>query len=107
MGRDLAHSSHQGGRQRGRHIFRTLLHVIRPPTLIAHGKGTIRDLESVLGVHLPKLPTDGAKVIRTQADGMSVYVPPSLAPPAFNKWSKWAENYMDKVASAVAADLAI
>jgi hypothetical protein len=101
---------HQGGRERGRQIFRFLLGVIEPPILIAHGASTREELEDVLGADLAPPPDDATGAIRkTRVKGLSynptVYCIPSLAPPAFNKWSRWSADYLNKLAADVAAEL--
>jgi len=81
MGRNLAHLQNPGGRSRGRELFREILTIIRPRVLIAHGAGTTKELGRVLS---EKLPAVGVSYVP------SVFVIPSLAPPKWNVWQKWA-----------------
>lgn len=114
MSRDLSRAQHDGGRQRGTEIFTALLDVIRPAVLIAHGSGTHRDLARLLGVALPAAPESAgaaggalrvhARLARGPYD-VIVYVIPSLAPPAFNRWASWAADHLHAMARAVATHL--
>lgn len=114
MSSDLARREHTGGRKRGSEIFTTLLDLIRPPVLIAHGAGTHKELAGMLDVTLPDAPeslTDGVRSTRVESRlageryTTTVFVLPSLAPPAFNRWSGWAREHLDAVALAVATEL--
>jgi hypothetical protein len=93
---------HRRGRERGQEIFRTLLHFIRPSVLIVHGSDATRELAKVLGAMLPEPPDSSSKIKSKGTDNGMVFVLPSLAPPAYNKWSPWAQDYLDRIASAVA-----
>jgi hypothetical protein len=110
MSSDLAHKAHQGGKAAGRAIFRALLEIIRPVALIAHGAGTNKELARVLCANLPSLPlqqADGVKCARVHAQlpgdayAPMIFAIPSLAPPEWNKWQKWAQPHLAEVCSAV------
>lgn len=105
MSPELDRLEHVGGKDRGRLIFRTLLEHIRPPVIIAHGADTRRELARVLGDELPECPEQPDPVAFSQADQGEyrpwVFIIPSLAPPAYNRWSGWAGPYLQKVAGEV------
>lgn len=110
MSADLARAIHHDGRECGRQIFRFLLRVIKPPILITHGTSTRKELEKILGAELAPLPDHTTENIRkARLEGLSynptVYCIPSLAPPAFNSWGRWSEDYLNKLAADVAAEL--
>lgn len=103
MSSDLAHAKNQGGKALGREIFCEILGIIRPIVLIAHGAGTTKVLGRVLCTKLPSpASTQAAGVscarVRTQLRGESyaptVFVIPSLAPPKWNGWQKWAQFHL-------------
>jgi hypothetical protein len=108
----LSSPKHHAGKQQGTEIFRTLLELIRPPILIAHGKKTRRRLGRVLGAELPPcaeapgtlvwehVTTAGAKGYRPM-----VFVIQSLSPPAYNKWCGWAPAYFRQIAIEVSRRL--
>jgi hypothetical protein len=109
MSSDLARSRHRGGKQRGTEIFQTLLKWIKPAILIADGSGTRKELGRVLGVTLPECPTGpkqiALKSITYKESRLLVFVIPSLAPPAYNRWQSWAPGYLNVVADEVAGRL--
>jgi hypothetical protein len=101
----LSLAVHEGGRERGQEIFRTLLRFIRPSVLIVHGADAARELAKVLGTVLPEPPSVASQIKSKETDQGTVFVLPSLAPPAYNKWSRWAPTYLDRFALAVARTL--
>jgi hypothetical protein len=110
MSSDLAHKTHQGGKAAGRAIFLALLDIIRPVALIAHGAGTNKELARVLCTNLPSPPlhhADGVARARVQAQlrgeayAPMIFVIPSLAPPKWNGWQKWAQPHLAEVCSEV------
>ena len=105
MSSDLSLPRHDGGRQRGQEIFRTLLHRIEPAVLVVHGAGASKELARLLGTGLPEPPTTPGEIRRTDTSLGTVFVIPSLAPPAYNKWSSWAPGYLNGIADAVAGEL--
>lgn len=114
MSADLARAEHRGGREQGTAIFRFLLETIRPLVLIAHGSGTHKNLVRMLGSSVPEPPAalrDGVCAMRVRARaGDRPYEPlviaiPSLAPPAYNRWSSWAHAHLQAVATRVAEEL--
>lgn len=106
MSSDLGLAQHVGGRERGQEIFRALLALIRPRVLIAHGADTIRKLERIVGMALPAPPSRPDDPVIARSEAQTVIVLPSLAPPAYNKWSSVAAAHLDRVAGVVAAELA-
>ena len=110
MSSDLAQLKHSGGSQMGTEIFRTLLKMVRPSILIAHGVGTRKELGKVLGVTLPKCPRGpderALKAVAYAGNRLRVCVIPSLAPPAFSRWQPWASGYLDAVTRQVTQQLA-
>ena len=105
MSADLRSSGHAGGAKRGEDIFRTLLAQIKPRVLIAHGAGTLADLEGVLGQPVATAPEGPGDVRSVRVQEMTVFPIPSLAPPGYNKWARWAPGYLENLASAVAQEL--
>jgi hypothetical protein len=110
MSSDLADAEHRGGRLRGTAIFEALIDEIQPPILFAHGSATRQNLEKVLGCSLPELPqakNDGvcSCLIETDRGGRryraNVFLIPSLAPPAWNRWAGWAWPHIDMVCEGI------
>lgn len=104
MSSDLRH--HPDGVDQGREIFRILFSEIRPRVMIAHGAGTARELNRMFGFPRTGPPSTPEQVSRSEHDGTELVVIPSLAPPAWNRWSGWAGEHMERVAQHVAAVLA-
>lgn len=118
MSSDLNRHEHTEGKGRGRQIFSELLRVVQPSVLIAHGAGTLGDLSRSLGDQplatapttlesgasstVVTLPTPAGRDVPQQALVISI---PSLAPPGWNRWSKWAQAHLEAVADTVAATL--
>lgn len=102
MSSDLSRVEHRGGRARGTEIFSTLLRLIRPRVVIAHGAGTLRDLSKLMDATLPVPPESNSEVVYAECGGTLVFPVQSLAPPAWNRWSTWAREYLAKVAEATA-----
>jgi hypothetical protein len=106
MSKDLAHSSNAGGKEAGREIFLSLLQIVRPKVLIAHGEGTKKELERVLGVKGSNLPETrespvcslhtSTAVLGEAYRPMIIFIP-SLAPPKWNTWSNWAPDHFRAV----------
>ena len=103
MSSDLAQMQNKGGKAVGRQIFEEILAIIRPKILIAHGARTAKELGRVLSARLPAAAATKADHvscarIHTYLRGESytpiVLVIPSLAPPAWNVWQKWAEAHL-------------
>jgi len=105
MSNDLRLPEHKGGTSRGTEIFRELLRFVQPKVLIAHGAGTRDLLSNLLGVALPVPPKTLANPQATFVGGLTVFVIPSLAPPMWNQWSKWAVPYLTNVAKSAASAL--
>jgi|NGEPerStandDraft_6_1074524.scaffolds.fasta_scaffold127555_1 hypothetical protein len=110
MSSDLAHKTHQGGKAAGRAIFFALLEIIRPAALIAQGARTNKELARVLCTDLPSPPlhqADGvtrARIhaqLRGEAYAPMIIAIPSLAPPKWNAWQKWAQPHLAEVCSEV------
>lgn len=106
MSADLRRDWHTGGKERGTELFQTILDLIRPKVIVAHGTGTAKDLSRLLDVELPKEPTEPEQTSRVSCGAMDIWVIPSLAPPRWNMWMRWAEHHMDLVSREVAEHLA-
>lgn len=105
MSADLRSVHHIGGAERGTEIFKVLLRLIQPTVLIAHGTDTVRKLGKVLGRDLPA-PLERPGDPRPVRIGETVlFVIPSLAPPAFNKWSSWSRDHLAAISDQVADTL--
>ena len=106
MSEDLRRRSHIGGVKRGEEIFRFLLSSIKPEVLIVHGVSASNRLKSILDCDLPAPPEcadDGPACC--WCGEQLVIVIRSLAPPEYNKWSKWASTHFLQVADAVSRHL--
>jgi hypothetical protein len=107
MSSDLRFSEHAGGGEHGTEIFRVLMQSIKPKVLIAHGVRTAQTLGEYLGKPLPPPPSEPSEPLSTNIDGRTVFVIPSLAPPGWNKWCRWADSYLAAVAKAAAEALEV
>jgi len=103
MARDLARVENRAGKLVGRQIFCEILGMIRPIVLIAHGARTTKELGRVLRKKLPRAASNPAEVVscvrvHTQLGGEPyapmVFVIPSLSPPKWNSWQKWAQPHL-------------
>ena len=106
LARDLGRPEHLGGRERGKEVFRVVREEIRPRVLISHGSGTAKDLARALGVVLPKpqYRFHEPQAVALPGEHMPiVFVIPSLALPAFNRWSTWSAQYLEMLAAGVAS----
>lgn len=110
MSNALALPEHAGGALRGASIFEALLDEIRPPILLAHGARTRRELTKLLRCSLPQLArTEGdgvrSRLVETDMAGRrywaNVFLIPSLAPPAWNQWVRWAWPYLNMVVDGI------
>ncbi|MBB6411872.1 hypothetical protein HNQ71_004560 [Mesorhizobium sangaii] len=97
MSADLKKPLNAGGANQGREIFETLFRLIKPRVIIAHGSDTAKELGRVLGCTLPKPPEKPGDPVKVMADGTTVFVIPSLAPPAYNRWSSWSAEHLEQV----------
>lgn len=102
MSADLRAAHHIGGTERGTEIFKLLLRLIQPTVLIAHGTDTVRKLGKVLGRDLPAPPDKSGDPQPIRIGETVIFVIPSLAPPAFNKWSSWSRGHLAAVSDQVA-----
>ena len=73
--------------------------------LIAHGTGTRDTLGKLLGASLPAPPAANGDPNPAIVEDMKIFIIPSLAPPQWNHWHGWAEQYLAKVAKAAAGAL--
>jgi hypothetical protein len=106
MSRDLASRLHVGGVKAGREIFTALLNIVSPKVLIVHGSGTLDDLRTLVPETPSYLPTQASEVSKAvTSDGRLIVAIPSLAPPAFDRWSRWASEHLRNVATDVSAFL--
>jgi len=101
MSSDLSQAEHRGGAARGTELFTGLLNFIRPRVVIAHGAGTVADLARVLKTEKFSVPDGPAKVCFHDVDKLRIYPIPSLAPPAWNSWSRWADEYLGRVSEHI------
>ena len=109
MSSDLSNSIHSGGAKKGEEIFRYLLTEIAPSVIIVHGADSVKRISSILKASLKlkrlRVPDCSDDICDVQTDKHMVIPIPSLAPPAFNKWSQWSNGYLDEVASRVCEKL--
>jgi hypothetical protein len=106
MSADLARPEHKGGRGAGKAIFRYLLDEIRPRVILAHGAGTAEDLAKLFGTVLPAPRSEAGTPASAEVGTTTVVVLPSLAPPAWNRWQRWADAHLEEAAALTAAALA-
>lgn len=102
MSADLRLEAHTGGAARGEELFRYLLRAIDPRVLIVHGAGAKKQLARILQSNLCDEPSRSDDVRVVEVCTRSVFVIPSLAPPAWNKWCGWADAHLDCVGKSVA-----
>ena len=105
MSSDLRLPQHRSGALRGTEIFQALLHFVKPKVLIAHGAGTRNTLGNLLGASLPAPPVRSGDPRAAIVEDMKIFTIPSLAPPQWNHWHGWAEQYLANVAKAVVSAL--
>lgn len=109
MSKDLKFPEHMGGKHRGKEIFHFLLTMIKPKVLIVHGAGTRKELGRLLGTKFeaePKHPSDVVvKQVLYLETPLTVFIIPSLALPAYNKWHRWASEHFYYLSEAVADTL--
>lgn len=106
MSADLRREIHLDGAARGEELFKVLYEILKPKVLIAHGSGTAKKLGKLLGVDLPAPPMAQGEPVSQKCNGTVVFVIPSLAPPGYNRWSRWAPVHLDQVCEMVSACLA-
>lgn len=110
----LSLPENSGGKERGIHIFRTLLGAIEPKAIVVHGAGVAKECSRALGLRpaLPGPPNSPDKFVeRVLENGTKIFVIPSLALPGFQNWPSsplqsfcnWADAYLDEVAEKVAS----
>lgn len=107
----LTTSKHPGGKEVGLTIFKTLIQCIHPKILILHGANVQNEFRKVFNPEAPNFPMLNRKPVPRNTpiekeieigESRSVVFPiPSLAPPQFNIWSSWAEEYLTKVGTRV------
>lgn len=98
MSADLSEPKHAGGRAAGQAVFRLLLDAIGPRVLIAHGAATIDDLTDIIDFPLPPAANKPSVPASTKAGDMTIILLPSLAPPAWSRWQRWAHPHLQEVA---------
>lgn len=101
---DLRHSSHAGGRARGKEIFRYLLDAIAPAVVVVYGAGSAKDLSRILAVNRLIVPRTLDEIYDVQTEQHLIIPVPSLAPPAYRKWSDgYLEGVTDRVREKLTA----
>lgn len=105
MSADLASSKHAGGRAAGQAVFRLLLDSVRPRVLIAHGAATAIDLGTIFEFPLPLPAKEAGAPTSIDIGDMKIVLLPSLAPPAWNRWQRWACEHLEAVAALTVSTL--
>ena len=101
LGRDLRQRANAFGAKNGEEIFRYLLTEIAPKVLIVHGAGSVKRVSRILSTNGLRVPRSADEICDVQT-ARHVLIPiPTLAPPGFNMWSSWSEEYLDRVADRV------
>jgi hypothetical protein len=112
MGAALREDQHQGGFEQGTAIFNTLLEIIRPRVLIAHGATPRKKIAAFFGQELPPVPD----TIQGMATGhacsrgdyhATIYLIRSLAPPAVNMWTNIREDVFASLSRSVSEQLMV
>ena len=106
LGRDLRNPEHASGARKGEEIFRYLLAEIEPTVLIVHGTRAVKRIARIIGVGGLEVPRYTGEIGDVQTEKHLMIPIPSLAPPAFNRWSSWSGGYLDGVADRVRDKLA-
>ena len=101
LGRDLRQSANVAGAKNGEEIFRYLLTAIAPKALIIHGAGSVKRASRILSMNGLCVPSSADEICDVQTSQHVVIPIPTLAPPGFNMWSSWSEEYLDRVADRV------
>ena len=101
LGKDLRSPVNVGGARKGEEIFRYLLAEIAPAVIIVHGVRTLKRISHILKVDGLAVPCSAADICDVQTENHLIIPIPSLAPPAFNRWSSWSDEYLDRVADRV------
>ncbi len=99
MSRGLSNPVHSGGAKKGEEIFRYLLAEIAPSVIIVHGADSVKRISSILKLKQLRVPGSPDEICDVQTDKHLIIPIPSLAPPAFNKWSRWSNVCLDEVAN--------
>lgn len=102
MSDDLRRPEHSGGKERGRELFASLFAIIAPVVLIVHGSGTAEELGRLFNHSIPTPPRAMSEPVETAVGQATAIIIPSLAPPGFNKWARWAPEHIDAVCRRVA-----
>lgn len=105
LGKDLRKSENVEGARQGEEIFCYLLDAIAPPVLIVHGSGSLKRIARILKVGNLKVPRSAEEICDIQTGDQLIIPIPSLAPPGFNMWSSWSNEYLDHVADRVRENL--
>ena len=106
MSPDLRKPEHAGGARKGEEIFRYLLAEIAPIVLVVHGARSVKSISRILKMDRLGVPRSADEICDVQTEQHLVVPIPSLAPPAFNRWSSWSDVYLDGVANRVREKLA-
>ena len=106
LAKDLENQANAGGARKGEEIFRYLLGEIAPTVIVIHGVRAVKRISCILKVGGLAVPRSAAEICDVQTEKYLILPIPSLAPPAFNRWSSWSEGYLDEVADRVRDKLA-
>lgn len=101
LGKDLRKSEDVEGTRKGEEIFCYLLDAISPPILIVHGAGSLKRISRILKMCNLNVPHYAEQICDIQTGDQLIIPIPSLAPPGFNMWSSWSNEYLDNVADRV------
>lgn len=100
---DLDKPQHKGGRERGEKIFMSILSLIRPRVIIAHGVETNEVLSRLLEAEIPRPPVAKTSLVRITAKGIRIFPIPTLSPRRYHSWETWRDDYLDKLVAETAA----
>jgi len=87
------------------YFFRYLPGAIKPKVLVVHDAGSTRKLASILNYGLGSEPQSAEDIQLHDVGDYLVAVTPSLAPPAYNKWSRWSNEHLSLLAKEIATYL--
>ena len=97
----LPRPGHTGQSRRGEEIFRYILGQIAPKILIVHGVATTKRISFILNSGPIAVPESLAEFHPIKADNHLVIPTRSFAPPEFNKWRSWSDEFLNAAADRV------
>ncbi|PRY22503.1 hypothetical protein CLV78_10643 [Aliiruegeria haliotis] len=85
--------------------LRQFLRLKPPQAMVIFGEKAVRGVARNISAELPAPPLPGAGLAEKDFNGCRVIPLMSLAPPAWNRWKRWAWMYLDGVVADIAGKL--